>query len=135
MPTLAGSLYLIKPGANKQRSNKQTEPLCLRRARRAATFRGSAACRTPPPKLPCLDRAIPPRKFCEKFLSQILWGNPTAAALLLSYRSATVASMVERASVIFERKAIKIDKVWGVVATHPSGQQEHILGFHTEAEG
>jgi len=42
--------------------------------------------------------------------------------------------MANRASVIFERNAIKIDQVWGVVATHPSGQQEHIAGFHTEAE-
>ena len=33
-----------------------------------------------------------------------------------------------------ENGDIKIDQVWGVVATHPSGQQEHILGFHTEAE-
>ena len=37
-------------------------------------------------------------------------------------------------SVIFERKAVKIDRVWSVVATHPGGQQEHIGGFHTEAE-
>ena len=35
---------------------------------------------------------------------------------------------------IFERKAVKIQRVWSVVATHPSGQQEHIAGFHTEAE-
>ena len=42
--------------------------------------------------------------------------------------------MTSRDSVIFERDAIKIDHVWGVVATHPSGQQEHILGFHTEVE-
>jgi len=26
------------------------------------------------------------------------------------------------------------NRVWSVVATHPSGQQEHIVGFHTEAE-
>ena len=42
--------------------------------------------------------------------------------------------MTSRDSIIFERDAIKIDQVWGVVATHPSGQQEHILGFHTEVE-
>ena len=34
--------------------------------------------------------------------------------------------MANRASVIFERNAIKIDQVWGVVATHPSGQQETV---------
>ena len=42
--------------------------------------------------------------------------------------------MTSRDSVVFERNAIKIDQVWRVVATHPSGQQEHTLGFHTEAE-
>ncbi len=52
----------------------------------------------------------------------------------LGARPSSIASMGNRASVIFERNAIKIDQVWGVVATHPSGQQEHILGFHTEAE-
>ena len=57
-----------------------------------------------------------------------------AATLSLRTSSSSIAFMTSRDSVIFERKAIKIDKVWGVVATHPSGQQEHILGFHTEAE-
>ncbi len=31
-------------------------------------------------------------------------------------------------------KAAQVDRVWTIVATHPSGQQEHIIGFHSEAE-
>ena len=46
----------------------------------------------------------------------------------------SIAFMATSNSVIFERKAVKIQRVWSVVATHPSGQQEHIAGFHTEAE-
>jgi hypothetical protein len=37
-------------------------------------------------------------------------------------------------SVVFDREPLKVDRVWTIVATHPSGQQEHILGFHNEAE-
>jgi len=58
-----------------------------------------------------------------------------AATLSLRASSSSIAFMTSRASVIFERKAIKIDQVWGVVATHPSGQQEHILGFEVRAAG
>ena len=57
-----------------------------------------------------------------------------AATLSRRAGSSSIALMANRASVIFERNAIKIDRVWGVVATHPSGQQEQILGFHTEVE-
>ena len=37
-------------------------------------------------------------------------------------------------SVVFDRKPLKVDRVWTIVATHRSGQQEHIIGFHSEAE-
>ena len=37
-------------------------------------------------------------------------------------------------NVVFDREPLKVDRLWAVVATHPSGQQEHIVGFHTEAE-
>ncbi len=37
-------------------------------------------------------------------------------------------------SVVFDRKPLKVDRVWTIVATHPSGQQEHIIGFHSEAK-
>jgi hypothetical protein len=36
--------------------------------------------------------------------------------------------------VAFDRDPLRVDGVWAVVATHPSGQQEHIIGFHSEAE-
>ena len=36
--------------------------------------------------------------------------------------------------VVFDREPLKVDRVWAIVATHPSGQQEHIVGFHSEAE-
>jgi hypothetical protein len=57
-----------------------------------------------------------------------------ASALSLGARVSSIAIMTNSDSVIFERKAVKIDRVWSVIATHPSGQQEHIVGFHTEAE-
>jgi hypothetical protein len=31
----------------------------------------------------------------------------------------------------FEKKAQKIERVWALVATHPTGQQEDVIGFHT----
>ena len=34
-------------------------------------------------------------------------------------------------NVVFDREPLKVDQLW--VATHPSGQEEHI-GFHTAAE-
>jgi hypothetical protein len=38
-------------------------------------------------------------------------------------------------NVTFNAEPIKIGLVWGLVATHGlSGQQEHVLGFHSEAE-
>jgi hypothetical protein len=37
-------------------------------------------------------------------------------------------------NVVFDREPLKVDRLWAVVATHPSGQQEHIVGFHTAAE-
>ena len=61
-------------------------------------------------------------------------GQHRSGFSILPAGCAIIAFMANRASVIFERNAIKIDQVWVVVATHPSGQQEHILGFHTEAE-
>ena len=38
------------------------------------------------------------------------------------------------AKVRFEPRPQKIGGTWVLIATHPSGQQEHIVGFHTEAE-
>jgi hypothetical protein len=49
-------------------------------------------------------------------------------------RVSSVAFMPNSDSIIFDRKPLQVDRVWSVVATHPSGQQEHIVGFHTEAE-
>jgi hypothetical protein len=37
-------------------------------------------------------------------------------------------------NVVFDREPLKVDRLWAVVATHPSGQQEHIVGFQTAAE-
>jgi len=37
-------------------------------------------------------------------------------------------------SVVFDRDPLKVDGVWAIVATHPNGQQEHIIGFHSAAE-
>jgi hypothetical protein len=34
----------------------------------------------------------------------------------------------------FARKPLKYGKWWYIVATHPSGQQEDVTGFHSEAE-
>jgi hypothetical protein len=36
--------------------------------------------------------------------------------------------------VLFEKKARKVGRVWALIATHPSGQQEDVIGFHTEEE-
>jgi hypothetical protein len=35
---------------------------------------------------------------------------------------------------LFNRKPLKTSATWHLIATHPSGQQEHISGFHTAAE-
>jgi len=43
--------------------------------------------------------------------------------------------MVQSADqVVFALKPLKVGAGWHIVATHPSGQQEHISGFHDEAE-
>ena len=43
--------------------------------------------------------------------------------------------MVQSSSLVaFEPRPQKIGRVWALIATHPSGQQEDIIGFHTEAE-
>jgi hypothetical protein len=44
--------------------------------------------------------------------------------------------MVDRADkVTFDPKPIRLGVAWGLVATHAlSGQQEHIVGFHSETE-
>jgi hypothetical protein len=42
--------------------------------------------------------------------------------------------MPDRDAVTFDPRPIKVGSSWRVVATHPSGQQEHISGFHTDAE-
>lgn len=42
--------------------------------------------------------------------------------------------IAKHAMVEFDPTPIKIGAEWRLVATHPSGQQEHICGFHTEAE-
>jgi hypothetical protein len=37
--------------------------------------------------------------------------------------------------VTFDPEPIRVGVAWGLVATHAlSGQQEHIVGFHTETE-
>jgi hypothetical protein len=36
--------------------------------------------------------------------------------------------------VAFALKPLKVGEGWHIVATHPSGQQELITGFHSEAE-
>jgi hypothetical protein len=37
--------------------------------------------------------------------------------------------------VTFDPQPIRVGVAWGLVATHAlSGQQEHIVGFHTETE-
>ena len=64
----------------------------------------------------------------------MLLKNPAARFSILPPRGGFISSMASSASVIFDRKAVKIDRVWSIVVTHPSGQQEHIAGFHTEEE-
>jgi hypothetical protein len=41
---------------------------------------------------------------------------------------------MSRDRVLFERKVQKIGGVWALIATHPSGQQEDVIGFHTVEE-
>jgi hypothetical protein len=41
---------------------------------------------------------------------------------------------MSRDRVLFDKKAQKIGEVWALIATHPSGQQEDVIGFHTEKE-
>jgi len=36
--------------------------------------------------------------------------------------------------VIFEPKPLKVGDGWYIVVTYPGGMQEHIPGFHSEAE-
>ena len=40
--------------------------------------------------------------------------------------------MLMSREVLFEKKAQKIGRVWALIATHPSDQQEDVIGFHTE---
>jgi hypothetical protein len=42
--------------------------------------------------------------------------------------------MTNSDSVIIDRKPLRVNRVWNVVATHPSGQQEYIVGVHGQAE-
>ena len=43
--------------------------------------------------------------------------------------------MANANKVTFKPKPIKIGVTWGLVATHAlSGQQEHVIGFHTATE-
>jgi hypothetical protein len=42
--------------------------------------------------------------------------------------------MAKHATVEFDPTPIKVGAGWRLVATHPSGRQEHISGFHTEGE-
>jgi len=42
--------------------------------------------------------------------------------------------MTNSDSVIIDRKPLRVNRVWNVVATHPSGQQEYIVGVRSEAE-
>jgi hypothetical protein len=35
---------------------------------------------------------------------------------------------------IIDRKPLKADRMWNVLATHPSGQQEYFVGVHSQAE-
>jgi hypothetical protein len=44
------------------------------------------------------------------------------------------AGILMSRGVLFEKKAQKIGRVWALIATHPSGQQEDVIGFHTEEE-
>jgi hypothetical protein len=37
-------------------------------------------------------------------------------------------------NVVFDCDPLRMDRLWVIVATHPSGQQEHIVGFHSEVE-
>jgi hypothetical protein len=41
---------------------------------------------------------------------------------------------MSRDRVLFEKKVQKIGGVWALIATHPSGEQEDVIGFHTEEE-
>jgi hypothetical protein len=36
--------------------------------------------------------------------------------------------------VTFDQIPVKVGPTWRLTATHPSGQQEHVSGFHTAAE-
>lgn len=42
--------------------------------------------------------------------------------------------MANSVTVEFDPRPIRVGSAWSIVATHPSGQREHISGFHTETE-
>lgn len=45
-----------------------------------------------------------------------------------------VQSTAQHPTVEFDPAPIRVGAEWRLVATHPSGQQEHVFGFHTRAE-
>ncbi len=46
-----------------------------------------------------------------------------------------IATMVQSADQVrFALKPLKPGEGWYIIATHPSGQREHIAGFHDERE-
>ena|SRR5271155_511449 len=60
----------------------------------------------------------------------------TPSPLVRDAKAAQLASTANSANnVAFNPKPIKVGLGWCIVATHSlSGQQEHIIGFHGEAE-
>ena len=49
-------------------------------------------------------------------------------------RKTHIQSMAKPVTVTFDPRPVKTGASWQLIATHPSGHQEDIAGFHTETE-
>jgi len=70
----------------------------------------------------------------KEFPEQSGWVFDWANEWRHEHRGLAFSMAISTDNVVFDREPLKVDRLWAVVATHPSGQQEHIVGFHTEAE-
>ncbi len=55
-------------------------------------------------------------------------------AILSDRRKTHIQSMANPMTVTFDPRPVKVGASWRLIATHPSGHQEKIAGFHSETE-
>jgi hypothetical protein len=92
----------------------------------------------PIPQREPLLRIIGNRRSCvsprKEFPEQSGWVFDWANEWRHEHRGLAFSMAISTDNVVFDREPLKVDRLWAVAATHPSGQQEHIVGFHTEGK-